>query len=247
MSTKQSSDLSRRAVELHNAGQTRQALAELQEYLEEQPYTAKLWELLGVLSFAVNNTELARTAIEQASIMIPLSARGQLVLAKCYDALGYREAAGSIYRHVATLAEIDNELLEPLAAGLGRYGEYQQALAICRTAAKRMPDNPEPLKGIVHYMRRLRMPVERILPTLFRAHHLAPEDKDCRVTLAWLLHETGHSTHGAALLEAVDSGEFSCIRCLTLMQHIFEAAGHVDRATDCRNRLKVLAGEWPRA
>jgi tetratricopeptide (TPR) repeat protein len=247
MSTKQNCDLIRRALDLHKTGQTRQAIDELQEHLEERPHAAKLWELLGVLSFAIDDTELARAAIEQASIMIPLSARGQLVLAKCYDALGYREAAGAIYRHVATLDSLDDELMEPLAAGLGRYGEYQHALAICRTAAKRMPDNPEPLKGIVHYMRRLRMPVERILPTLFRAHHLAPEDKDCRISLAWLLHETGQSNDGAALLEAVDTDDFSCIRCLTLMQHIFEAAGHSDRATDCRNRLKVLAGEWPGA
>lgn len=245
MTTKHGCTTCRRAVELHNAGETNQAIEELRQQLQSHPDHGSMWELLGTLCYAAEDVESAAKALENARVLIPLSARGQLVLAKCYDFAGHRQSAGAIYRHVATLANLDEELFEPLAAGLGRHGEYQKALTVCRTAATEMPDNPEPLMGIVHYMRRLRMPVERILPTLFRAHHLDPENKDCRITLAWLLHEIGRSDEAAYLLEQVECEDYSCIRCLTLMQHIFEAVGKVERATDCRYRLKVLAGEWP--
>jgi tetratricopeptide (TPR) repeat protein len=238
-------DLLRRAAELHNAGQTAEAIRELQQYLDEVGEEGKTLEMLGTLLFADGDATGALSALEESSAMIPLSPRGQLVLAKCYDNARFPQAAAAIYLYLATLGNLDDELLEPLAAGLGKHCENQMALAVCRQAAQRMPDNPEPLMGIVHYMRRLRVPTERILPTLFRAHHLDPENKDCRITLAWLLHETGHSREGAHLLEQVDSERFTCIRCLTLMQHIFSAAGHDEQATDCGNRLKMLAGEWP--
>lgn len=238
-------DLCRGAIKLHQSGQTLRAIDVLRERVNESPDEGRVWELLGMLAYAVNNFKLATESLEHASALLPLSPRAQVVLAKCYDESGHRSAARTIYTHVASLDNLADDLYEPLSAGLGRHGEYQQALTVCRLAARRMPDNPEPLKGIVHYMRRLRMPVERILPTLFRAHHLAPEDQDCRITLAWLLHETGQSDEGVYLLEQVECEEFTCIRCLTLMQHIFEAVGKNDRAGDCRHRLKVLAGEWP--
>jgi tetratricopeptide (TPR) repeat protein len=232
-------------MELHQAGQTLQAIGCLNEHLEVEPDSGRVWEMLGILTNTLQEVPLAMSALERASSLVTLSIQGQLTLAKCYERTGFRETAKAIYLHLATLERLADEHLKPLAEGLGKFGEYQMALAVCRQAAKRMPDSSEPLLGIVHYMRRLRIPAERILPTLFRAYRLAPEDKDCRITLAWLLHETGQSAAGARLLEQLDCDDFTCIRCLTLMQHIHETVGNIDHANDCRHRLKVLAGEWP--
>lgn len=245
MSVTQGNEVCRQATDLHQAGQTLQAMAALHEFLEVDPDHGEAWEMLGLLAHVLDEMALAMSALERANALVPLSARSQLALARCYDRSNFRETAKSIYVYLATLPGLVDDLLEPLAAGLGRHGECQMALAICRQAAKRMPDNPGPLLGIVHYMRRLRIPPERILPTLFQAYRLAPDDNDCRITLAWLLHETGQSAEGARLLEQIDCEEFTCIRCLTLMQHIHESVGNVARANDCRYRLKVIAGEWP--
>lgn len=245
MSVTHGSEICRQATELHQLGQTLQAIAILHEHLELNPDAGEAWQHLGILASDHEDGQVAIGALERASCLIPLSITGQLVLARCYDRASFRESAKAIYLHLATLDLLEDQLLKPVAEGLGRHGEYQMALAICRQAAKRMPDNPEPLLGIVHYMRRLRIPPERILPTLFQAYRLAPEDRDCRITLAWLLHETGQSAAGARLLEQLDCDEFNCIRCLTLMQHIHETVGNVDHANDCRHRLKVLADEWP--
>jgi tetratricopeptide (TPR) repeat protein len=246
MSVTQGIEVCRQAEELHQAGQTLRAIATLNEFLDGEPDAGKAWELLGILAYAVGELPLGMSALERASALVALTAQGQLALARCYDQSGHRESARAIYVYMATLNTLADDLLQSLATGLGRHGEYQMALAICRQAAKRMPDNPDPLLGIVHYMRRLRIPPESILPTLVRAFRLAPEDNDCRITLAWLLHETGQSAAGARLLEHLDCDDFTCIRCLTLMQHIHETVGDVDHANHCRHRLQMLAGEWPR-
>ena len=104
-----------------------------------------------------------------------------------------------------------------------------------------MPENPDPLIGMVHYMRRLRRPLELILPTLFRVHHLEPQNAEYRISLAWMLHQLDRSEEAAYLLEPVAYGTYSCVRCLTLMKHVFERVGDEERAAVCRARLEILA------
>jgi tetratricopeptide (TPR) repeat protein len=232
-----------RAMSLYAAGESALAIDELQELLDANGDDGRLWEVMGNLAFANDDFALAQSSLERASVLVPLSAAGQLVLAKCYDRSGHRAAAGAIYRHVATLKRLAVELLEPLASGLGRSGEVELALAICRRAAEAMPENPDPLVGMVHYMRRLRRPVEQILPVLRRAHDLDPSNCEYRISLAWMLHEVGRSEDGAELLAPVPCERYTCIRCLTLMQQIFERVGDAANAAVCRLRLAGLTGD----
>ena len=237
-------DTYERAVSLFNDNRLDDAVDLVTAELDQRPDDGRLWELLGTLAYAKEDFELALTAIERASLLIPLSPRAQLVLAKCYDRGGFRESAAAIYCHLATLPDLAVDLLATLAAGLGRCGECELALQVCRRAAESFPDRADPHLGIVHYMRRLRRPVKQILPSMFRAHHLEPDNVEYRVRLAWMLHESGCSAAGAYLLEGVDCEEFSCIRCLTLMQTIFDSVGDDANANACRQRLAILASDW---
>jgi predicted Zn-dependent protease len=232
-----------RALSLASAGESELALDELRQLVEANGEDGRLWELLGTVAYSHDEFALAESALQRASVMVPLSAMGQLVLARCYDRGGYKEAAGAIYRHVAKLPVLSSELLEPLASGLGRSGEPEMALAVCRRAAEAIPDNPDPLIGMVHYMRRLRRPVEQVIPVMFRAHDLDPDNAQYRISLAWMLHEQGRSEEGARLLEPVQCERYSCIRCLTLMQQIFERVGDAAGAAVCRLRLASLRGD----
>lgn len=232
-----------RALLLHANGLNDVAAQELIARLEQQPDDGRTWELLGVVLFASNEPQRAQSALEVAAVLVPLSPRGQVVLGKCYEMSGFLESAAAIYRHVASLSNLDTQLLEPLASGLGACRELELALHICRQAAERMPDNPDPLVGIVHYMRRLGRPVENILPVMFRAHQLEPDCGEYRIALAWLLHEIGKSGEAASLLAGVSFDDFSCIHCLIRMQHIFEITGRPADAANCRQRLETLAAE----
>ena len=207
------------------SGFQRERTAEhLRQLLQHDAENGRLWELVGVLAYESDDFQLAQSAIERASALIPLSARGQLVLACCYDRSGNRESAGAIYRHISGLGGLAVDLLEPLAAGLGRHGELEMALNICRQAASELPESTTPLVGMIYFMRRLRRPHELILAVALRACNLDPHNFECRIAAAWLLHEAGRSQEGAVLLKEVDVSQCACVSCRVRMERIFEHA-----------------------
>lgn len=196
----------------------------LQQLLQHDAENGRLWELVGVLAYESNDFQQSQAAIERASALIPLSARSQLVLARCYDRSGNRESAAAIYRHISSLGGLAVDLLEPLASGLGRHGELEMALNVCRQAASELAESTAPLMGMIYFMRRLRRPHELILAVALRAHNLDPHNFECRVTAAWLLHEASRSQEAAALLKAVDVSQCACDSCRLRMEGIFEQA-----------------------
>lgn len=223
------------------AGDSAQAHCELRSAVEINEDSGELWELLGQVCYTKGRINEALDAFEHASLLIPLSARGQFILGRCYEYVGQDMTAIAIYQHLATIRSLESDLLEPLARALGRADQCEAALRVCRDAANRFPEAPEPLMGIVFFMRRLCRPVEQILPCLFRAHHLDPEDVDCRVTLAWLLHECGRSVEAAHYLSVIPLEEFRCGNCLTGMKAVFSAAGDQDNARRCADSIRARA------
>ncbi len=209
----------------------------------ESPAAGRRWEILGILQSRSRQHDAAVRSLETASLLCPLSSHGQLVLADEYVRAGHVESARAIYQYLATLIPLEIELLEPLAAGLGRVGERELALTICREAADRMPGEAAPLLGIVYYLRRLRRPAATVLPYLTRAFELDPSDTECRISLAWILHSCGRSDDGARLLDEISLSEVDCVRSLTLMRCVYEAVQDDHCATVCKYRLEALAAQ----
>jgi thioredoxin-like negative regulator of GroEL len=196
-----------------------------------------------VLLLQRSHFDAAQWSLETASTLVPLSHAGQLALAECYVDSGFVETARSIYRYLAAAIRIDSELLEPLAEGLGRVGERDLALDVCREAAQRLPRAAGPLLGIAYYLRRLRRPAATVLPYLKRAFDLDPRNLDCRIALAWMLHATGRSADGADLLDELQVAQLECVRSLTMMHRVFEAAAEHNCASACKYRLDSLAAQ----
>jgi thioredoxin-like negative regulator of GroEL len=224
----------------HSIAEIRRELKELQLRNNDD---GRLWEQLGILELARHQQEAALWALEMASLLRPLSHHGQMALAECYVKAGYIESANAIYRHLAAAIRLETDILEELAAGLGRVGEPELALAVCREAADRMPDSAGPLLGIVHYLRRLRRPAATVLPYLKQAFELDPSDNECRISLAWILHTCGRSEDGANLLDTVPLHELECVRSLTVMRRVFEAVADEHCATVCKYRLDAIAAQ----
>lgn len=209
----------------------------------ETPGAGRLWEQLGTLLLQRKHYDAALWSLETASTLVPLSHAGQLALAECYVDAGYFEAARAIYRYLAAAIRIETELLEALSDGLGRIGEKDLALDVCREAAQRLPRAAGPLLGIAYYLRRLRRPAATVLPYLKRAFDLDPRNLECRIALAWMLHATGRSVDGADLLGGLEVGDLECVRSLTMMQRVFEAAAEFNCASACKYRLDSLAAQ----
>lgn len=236
-------DTYQRALALHHEGHCKQAIVEILHRVRSHRNEGTSWELLGILLFADGKFRWAQSAIEHASVLAPLSARAQILLARCYEVSKFVESAAVIYRHLATCEQLETGMLESLARGLGQIGELELALRVCREAAERMPDHAEPLVGMVHYMRRLNRPVEQIVPVMMRAYRLEPNSSEYCIILAWLLHEAGQTFAAARLLSQLSYANLHCAACLTRMQRIFEITGSERNASRCRQRLQALTNE----
>ncbi len=220
-----------------------QQIAELKRQLQLDAEAGRAWEQLGVLEFARDRREAALYSLEMASLLVPLTHRGQLALAACYATAGFPESARTIYRHLAAAIHLESDLLANLAAGLARVGEHELALAVCRDAAQRMPGVAAPLLGIARHLRRLRRPAATVLPYLTRAFELDPANTECRISLAWMLHACGRSVDGAELLDSVAVAEVECVPSLTRMRRVFVAAEDEYCASVCKYRLEALAAQ----
>ncbi len=223
------------------SGAIEQQVAELNGQLRLDPDVGRVWESLGVLELARDRTEAALHCLETASLLVPLTYRGQLALAACYSTAGFPESARAIYRHLAAAIHIETELLTELAESLGRVGEHELALDVYRDAAQRMPGMAGPLLGIARHLRRLRRPAAAVLPYLIRAFELDPTSTECRISLAWMLHACGRSVDGAELIDSVAVSEVECVPSLTMMRHVFVAAEDEHCASVCKYRLEALA------
>jgi hypothetical protein len=86
---------------------------------------------------------------------------------------------------------------------------------------------------------------EEILPVLFRAFHLEPDDFDTRLLLARRLRDCGRAVEAAYLLAAAPIELSSCPRCLHTMREIFVDAGDAENAARCIAALAAIAEDDP--
>ena len=232
------------AQSLFENGSHDEAVSRLREELSRDDSAGKLWELLGIIEFSRRKIPAALSALEHASLYYaPLSLQAQFVLAECYLERGFHGAASVIYAHLAKADDLRDDYLESLAWGFARVGAYENALAFYGRSVRKRPETQDTLKGIVFCLRKLRRPAQELVPHLAKRYAMDTTDHDARVQLAWALHECERSDGAATLLHETKIPELNCIRCLMLMQSVFEAAADADGELACRLRLEVLAGE----
>jgi Flp pilus assembly protein TadD len=217
------------------------AEARLATALAESPDDAALWEIRGRTLVRLTRYGEACHALEMASLLAPLSLSGQGALAKSYLELGRRELARFLFRGLAARRDCPTTCLSDVAAGLGRLGELELALQVCREASAREPDGDEPFYGMAYYMRRLKYPAALVRAVVSQAHRLAPDSTVYRVALAILHEELGDWEQAHAVVRGVAPDCVCCAHCVARMQAIHELAGDEPAAADCRQRLRELA------
>lgn len=222
------------------AGELDKAKQELQDALKVDDNAGRLWELLGMVLYTQGDCQQAVNALEHGSLLVPLSNCSRFILALCYEKGGQEESSRTILQFLASVEDLEAHLLEPLARALGRCDDCKGALRVCTEASRRMPQAGEPLMGMVFYMQRLNRPGEEILPVLFRAHHLNPEDTDCRVALAWLLHELGRTTEAAYMVSQIPFQQMTCSSCLNRIRQILLEAEDHESLAKCISALQRI-------
>lgn len=212
--------------------------------LQRSPDNGKLWEIRGLAHDALGHGASAIDALENATLLVPLSAAGQCVLAKCYESAGKRALARDMYHYLLSLESLPDSLWGVIAAGLGRVGDAALALEACRRAAARELDSGQPFFGMAHYMARLNYPLETIAAVLRKAVDIEPDRFPYRFALATVCRQLGRRDEAyQAIRAAVNTErlrEIRCARCLRGLETILREAGDDVLSGVCRRHLAEI-------
>ena len=220
-------------------------LDEVQQVLDTAlilyPEDGRLLELQGRVWHCQSRWGSARRAFELAATLVPLSLAAQLAMADSYRRSDQREDALTILSYLASRDDLPAAVLPNVASGLGCIGENQMALEICREAARREPDEDEPLYGMAFYMNRLDYPVECMLPLLQKTVSLEPESQLYRLSLAAMSGRAGDWDEAYESACHVAPGAVHCGNCLQLLATIHDRMGDHERRDACLGQLLRVA------
>lgn len=209
--------------------------------LETDPDQGPLWLIRAEAEYRLANFDLARQAWEHAALLVPLDGKRQCRLADCYGRTGNTAAARATLDFLADDPDCELEVLPLVAAGFGELGDCQRALAVCRLAAERQPQDAAPCFGATYYLRQLGYPAMAIVPWAARAFELEPETSLYRTTLALLLAEAGKPQEAYDLLRDQPVDGCGCPGRLRRLMALFQAVGDHARWRACSDRLRQMS------
>jgi tetratricopeptide (TPR) repeat protein len=213
----------------------------LELLLSQHADEGELWRLCGRARYSRRNFWSSSTALEHASMLVPLSAKDQCMLADCYAKTGRSQHAANLYRLLAEDPACPAETLPTIAAGLGQLGEFRAAMETCQRASQQDPSRVEPQFGMAYYLCRLGYPPKVTIPLFRRIVDLAPHCSLYRSTLAFLLAADGNMEEAYDFLRDVPPAEAGCSCQLRRMMAIFQAVGDSARWSQCKAHLDSRA------
>jgi tetratricopeptide (TPR) repeat protein len=223
--------------ELAGIGRIAEAVELAGRAIRSYPEDGRLWQLCGLLRHRLGDIQGACSALETASLLVPLEPAPRCALAECYARTGHAELAIDLFRELAGDERCPTTLLAAVAAGLGGLGEHHDALEACREIIRRDPEHHQAYFGVAFYLRRIGRPPRAVLPAVLQAHELAPDIPLYRITLAALYDHLGRREEAYDLLCDVDPGVVRCCCCLQRAMAIFRHQGDDERFEAFRARI----------
>ncbi|VTS08146.1 tetratricopeptide repeat protein [Tuwongella immobilis] len=235
----------RTALDCYERGDLFGAQRLAREGLQRDSDHGGLWQLLGVVSFQLEQWSDALEAFEQASVRIPLNAVARFAWADLCLRIGQESDARTMLRFLAIPGQCPTAMLPDLSRLLGRVGEYRRALQVCKRLIQRQPWYHPAYYGAAFYLRKLGKSPRRIALLLEAAHRLAPTAATYRISLAMTRCRQRQFAAAVELLRPVDVTQ---IRCLTCLKQFRRAAMQViDFALAARihEQIRVLSQSPP--
>lgn len=236
-----SASVCRRATKLFQSGLSRAALDIIGIELELQPDQGSLWLLRGTILHAQGDWPTALAAIETASLLVPLTQGGQLVLADCYSHTDKHELASIAYKHLLAQETLPIDYYAGLYAGFKRAGQLELALSTCRKALELSPDNDDACFGMAHCMSGLAFPPRQITTVLRKAVELAPDKSQYRISLALQLVLTKRRKEAYQAFIKGAPGIIATITCKCIALRLLELCAWAGDETRCSQLGGLLA------
>ncbi|MCG8450405.1 MAG: hypothetical protein MI725_12625 [Pirellulales bacterium] len=230
-----------RATKLFQSGFIRPSLDVIAIELEQDPEQGELWLLRATILHSQAKWEEALPAIETASVLMPLTIGGQLVLADCYSQLGKHELALMLYEHLLAQSPLPVDYYAELYAGFKRAGKLELALSACRKAIELAPDNDEAYFGLAHCMSGLAFAPRQVTTILRKALELAPDKPQYRISLAIQLSLTKRRNEAYGVLAKATPEIIETISCNCAARHLLELCAWAGDEERCSRLGMMLA------
>ena len=147
----------------------------LEEAICETDSDPKLMEIGGMIAYTRGDMQECIRLIESAMFHIRLTISGQLTIANAWLATGEKERARMTLAFLVEIVDrVPCRMLPDLTNALSGLEEYELALAVCRQAFERHPDDDNAVFGAAFYMHRAGYPPQLVYGAMAKAVALDP-------------------------------------------------------------------------
>ena len=229
-----------RIRDAYEAGELEAALALTKRHLARHPDDGRVWELAGLIHYAAGEFAKSVSAIERASLHIPLRPAARVCLGHGYGKLGKTALARDLLVNLIRDDSVSVPLLLQVAAGLDAVEQPTQALQACRRAAERDPQHAQAYYDMGYYAARCGYQPRYTESLARKAIALDPDNVCFRVGLAAHLFRQERTQDAYEVVQGLTNEQIeaiTCSCCLKRIVSVYEGAGDYRRVILCRQQL----------
>jgi protein O-GlcNAc transferase len=182
---------------LFQAGRYAELEASAQAFLARQPRAGEVWYLLGQTYLAQGRLQVARQALERASMLLPDQAPVWSVLAACLNALGERQGAARCFERSLALDSSHAEIWAHAGRNALELGQHKEAERYCSRALALQPGMAEAQYNLAHAFK-AQGRIDESLGAFRRVRELAPAVAEAHNAVALGLLELGQAEEALA-------------------------------------------------
>lgn len=229
-----------------DAGELDRAARIARCYLHSHREDGRAWELAGLIHFEEGRTPLAISALEKASLLIPLGLESRIRLAIAYGLIGKTDLATDLLALEISHEAISPQQLLAVAQALGRFEQPVLAMHACRTATQQDPEFARAYYDMGFYGSRCGVLPRHVESLIRKSIALDPRSARYRVGLATHLMQHKRIDEACAAIESLTLNQIdtiTCQCCLARIATLYERLNDSERLERCRSNLGETSPE----
>lgn len=229
--------------ELYEAGDLEAAVDLAKARLQRMRDDGRAWELMGLIQYSRGRYRVSVSALERASLLVPLRPAARVCLGHGYGRVGRTQLSRDLLSALISDTSLPVPLLLQVAAGLDFIDQPQLSLRAARTACEREPEMAQSYYDLGYYSARCGSPPVVTESLARKAISLDPGNVSYRVGLASLLLKLGRDREALELVADFNNTQIeqiTCQCCLRRVTALFEDARDYRRVILCRQQLLIL-------
>ncbi len=225
------------------SGDLEDALRSVKSYLKTANECGRGWELLGLIQGTRGRYAISVSALERASLYVPLKPIARVCLGYGYGKIGRKELSRDLLSDLIDCPQMTTDLLLQTATALDAIDYPGDSMRACRVATEKDPTNAQSFYDMGHYAARCGYPANIIESLARKAISLDPENVCFRIGLAGMLIKQDRDEEAFQFVSCLTPGqinEITCACCLRKIVKLYEAQHDYRRVVLCQQQLLEL-------